>query len=138
MRPLTWLIALIGGTTIGAAHATDFLDESYKALSPKQLDSVVLEVAKVMRDPTSLIFRGLTHPNTGSPVLDNGVVCGFVNGKNIYGAYVGFTPFANQGPINGLDALVTIDAPQADDPDYGNALRKHMMDVSGCAAVLGL
>ncbi|CDX16431.1 exported hypothetical protein [Mesorhizobium sp. ORS 3324] len=135
MRPLTWLIAMLGGT-IGTAHATDFLDQSYKALSPNQLDSVVLEVAKVMRDPTSLIFRGLTHPNTGSPFVDNGVVCGFVNGKNAYGAYVGFTPFVYQGPIN--DPLVTIYAPQADDPDYGNALRKHMMDVSGCAAALGL
>lgn len=53
-------------------------------------DKVLLEknAAKHLRDPSSTQFR-----NTYISANDNKVLCGEINGKNAYGAYVGYERF---------------------------------------------
>lgn len=47
-------------------------------------------VADSLKDPESARFRNVKV----KPYLEGHIVCGEVNGKNSYGAYVGFRPFA--------------------------------------------
>ena len=50
--------------------------------------------AKKLRDPYSAQFERMTRatrPNVRGQPTD--VICGYVNAKNIYGAYVGAAPF---------------------------------------------
>lgn len=137
MRRVALAVALLG-QMVGVANAARFLDNSYQSLPPDLVQDVVSAVAMELRDPDSGMFKGLKHPDTGSHVVDSSVICGYVNSKNGYGGYVGFVPFAYEGPIGMTkDPVVIIDEMVPGD-DMGNALRKHVMKQSGCAAALGL
>ena len=48
-------------------------------------------VAKDFKDPESAQFRWLPLPDDTKESL---IYCGMVNGKNSFGAYVGYSPFA--------------------------------------------
>lgn len=63
---------------------------SRAALAPDEIEFVRSGIADAMKDPGSAQFRNWTAYN-----VSNGdrIVCGEVNAKNSFGAYVGFDPF---------------------------------------------
>ena len=64
-------------------------DPEYK-LTAKDISIVKNGVAKELKDPTSPIFGNMKATKSKKDVI---TVCGFVNGKNSYGAYTGQKPF---------------------------------------------
>lgn len=50
-------------------------------------------IASRMKDPGSVQFRSVEHRTITTAETTKEVVCGEVNAKNMYGGYVGFTPF---------------------------------------------
>lgn len=64
------------------------------SLSARQRQLVEAEISYDLKDPSSARFRGLRAEQRQ---LDNGntsvFVCGEVNAKNSFGAYVGYRPF---------------------------------------------
>ncbi|WP_461344569.1 hypothetical protein [Brevundimonas sp. GN22] len=75
------LLAVVG-LSLAACHMIDGTNQNLIKEAKK-------DVASVMHDPSAAEFRNLRVVKTGSM----SVVCGEVNGKNRYGAYVGFTRF---------------------------------------------
>lgn len=77
------LALLLASTTTNARQPDDDIIAAAKAM-----------VERKLRDPSSAQYRDLhvvpTHQG-------DQVVCGEVNGKNAYGGYVGFAPFAVLG-----------------------------------------
>lgn len=70
------------------------LSKKSVSLTPVQRELVESAVSFDLRDPDSARFRGMRAEEAK---LSNGVVrvsvCGEVNAKNAFGAYVGFRPF---------------------------------------------
>lgn len=64
-------------------------DPEYK-LTAKDISIVKNGVAQELKDPTSPIFGNMKATKSKENVI---TVCGFVNGKNSYGAYTGKKPF---------------------------------------------
>lgn len=59
-------------------------------LTPEQQAAVEDGIREKLKDPDSARFKGaIKVPHEG----DSFLVCGFVNSKNSFGGYVGFTPF---------------------------------------------
>lgn len=74
-----------------------------------EIAAVKAEVESKLRDPFSAHWRNLRafHNNDGSVI-----VCGEVNAKNAYGAYVGFEGFVHwNGSLTMPDATMPIVAP---------------------------
>lgn len=71
----------------GSASAQSIIDE------PKEVDAtlakqIAVDVADQFTDPLTTQLRRI-HPLS----THEGVICGEVNTKNLYGGYVGFKPF---------------------------------------------
>lgn len=70
----------------------------FTKLNTSQVKSLQLAVKSGMKDPESAKFGSYISFETTD---DNGqkidVVCGYVNGKNSYGGYVGMTPYIALG-----------------------------------------
>jgi len=67
---------------------------AYWYFSSYRPKSVATEyIAKLLLDPESAKFQNVRF-------VDGGTVCGEVNGKNLLGAYTGFTPFVYAPYIN--------------------------------------
>jgi hypothetical protein len=80
-------------------------------LTPQQIQVVKAGVAEGMKDPESARFSGemLAAKNSKGIIT----VCGYVNGKNSYGGYVGKSPFV--GVLgDGKFVLVDIGSSQDD------------------------
>jgi len=102
---------LVVAAVIAAVVTAYWYFSSYR---PK---SVATEyIANTLNDPESAKFRNVR--------LVNGIViCGEVNGKNLHGAYVGFTPFFYMS--TGSDfalAFIKTDNPDTDIARAGNAM----------------
>lgn len=74
-----------------ASEAEDQRDYAYRGVA---LDTLRRVKAR-MRDPDSVQFRNLVviHVSGGSDTPESSAVCGEVNSRNGFGAYVGFMPF---------------------------------------------
>lgn len=83
-------VLLTGG--IGAAQ--EVVDDSARKFTAPEIKAALEAVGMELNDPYSAkfsrLFRGI-NPR---------VVCGYVNGKNLYGAYVGNTLFYYDGGNN--------------------------------------
>jgi hypothetical protein len=97
---LAALIALPTQAETKAAATRTFKDPVI--LTEAQIAAVKAYVAESLKDPESARFRGIKatgevfpHKDTGLPTF-SGIVCGYVNAKNSYGAYVGMMPFTVQ------------------------------------------
>lgn len=71
-------------------------------LTDGELSEIKSYVADGLKDPEAARFKHINaagrvfpHKDTGLPTF-SGVVCGWLNAKNSYGAYVGMMPFAVQ------------------------------------------
>lgn len=89
MRPL--LASLFVAFSVSAAPCQTVTDGTGSDLSSQQLDELMRIVTQDFKDPLSAQFRGLRRPGEG--FMPQRRICGFVNGKNTFGGYVGFKPF---------------------------------------------
>lgn len=118
----------VGGGTIGALATSDPAPNTLAGasipitLTSKQQKAVRAGVAKGMKDPESARFG---DKMAGAKKADGAItVCGYVNGKNSYGGYVGMSPFIGvlaDGP-DGLFGLV----------DIGSSTKDHALVVKLC------
>lgn len=78
---------------IANGRLTNYSEEVSGALAVKSRPALIAQVkrniANGLKDPDSAKFRDVTL----RPFAKGHVVCGQVNAKNSYGAYVGFVPF---------------------------------------------
>lgn len=79
------LITILSVAFSIAAMAQTVTDDSDKNIEPAVMTAAVKAISDQMRDPQSSQFRNLY-------IIDNSL-CGEVNSKNGFGAYVGYTPF---------------------------------------------
>lgn len=77
------------------------IDESRDALSFEEQKALFAGLSDQLRDPTSAQVRLLRHSTTNSLGI-----CGELNAKNGFGAYVGFVPF--MGGIVGDKAVLVM------------------------------
>jgi hypothetical protein len=111
-----------GGGTIGAVATSDPASKPLAeagvpiTLTPKQQQAVRAGVAKGMKDPESARFG---DKMAGAKKADGTItVCGYVNGKNSFGGYVGMSPFVGvlADSPNGPFGLVDIGSSAKDRP----------------------
>lgn len=104
-RALTCIAILAVVATLGSAHAAGAVSDNEKLLERARQAA-----AHDLKDPGSAQFRSLEI----SPTLPSNV-CGEINAKNSYGAYVGFQPFR----YDDADKTVTLLDPDSDyyEPD---------------------
>jgi len=112
----------VGGGTIGAVATSDPAPKPLAGagtpitLTSKQQQAVRAGVAKGMKDPEAARFG---DKMSGAKKADGTItVCGYVNGKNSYGGYVGMSPFVGilaDGP-NGPFGLVDVGSSTKDRP----------------------
>lgn len=76
-------VALLSATLMGCDAAPE------GRLAPSQIDFIESAVRQQLRDPDSAQFRDIKI-GTGD---DAHFVCGYVNAKNGFGGYIGFTRF---------------------------------------------
>ena len=88
MRTLALLVAFAV-----PAHAQTIVDGSGKAIPEDVVRAAFAAVTKEFPDPISAQFKGVDFPRAGEVILRQGMLCGFVNVKNLFGGYVGFKPF---------------------------------------------
>lgn len=87
------------------------------------VETVKQQAAAQLRDPSSAQFRNVTRNQV--------FVCGEINGKNAYGAYVGFKRFY------GTESTATID-PGDDGPTFeGKPFLKEIFDRSWASYCTG-
>ncbi len=60
------------------------------------IDSAKTSIADRFKDPGAVQFRNVVAYGKNKP-LEISIICGQVNGKNSYGAYVGFRRFVSNG-----------------------------------------
>lgn len=97
MRTLAFLMLVSIATDVRAAP---------EMVSPSDRAKVTALVQAKLKDPESARFRDIRR-------MDNGGFCGWVNAKNEYGGYVGFTVFY----IGGDRATVSILPPDLSEPE---------------------
>ncbi|EKT55508.1 hypothetical protein [Providencia sneebia] len=68
------------------------------------------EVSKTLNDPYSAKFSGVVvKRNSNEKLSDFYRVCGFVNSKNLYGAYTGNKPFIMSVIATGSETIRVVD-----------------------------
>jgi len=70
------------------ASAQSVTDDSARRIDPETLKTAMKAVSDEMRDPGSTLFRNLFSVRKGE------IICGEVNSKNGFGAYVGYMAFS--------------------------------------------
>lgn len=94
-----------------------------KALSPDQVAFVKVAKQNVVsnfRDPVSVQYRNVFISKTG----DTALLCGEINGKNVYGGYVGFRAFVGM-----LDKDSTVVGGEIFPPDLAQATKAALCKV---------
>ena len=104
-----FVVAALAGPLLVSAQPID----DYAAWANK----VKAELTRNFKDPSSVMYRGVFVSNSaGFPML-----CGELNGKNSYGAYVGFKRFfAGAPPAPGIPGMRHIE--EAKDGNVTNAM----------------
>ncbi|SFL18732.1 hypothetical protein [Methylorubrum salsuginis] len=99
-----WAVVAVVCLWAGTAGAQSEAPKLIK-LSPKQVAVIKKEVASKLKDYTSARFEA---PFLAAQMNEAAIgVCGFVNGKNSYGAYAGNTPFSGVLGVKGEGFFVT-------------------------------
>lgn len=89
------ILAGAAGLVLAGCMQTASIEKAERvALTKRQVAQIKATVTRDFNDPGSAQFRNIRAVNV---TLDGGAqevrVCGEVNGKNLYGAYVGFSGF---------------------------------------------
>ncbi len=92
------LLTLVGCASTGISPASKIIPGAPYALSPAEQEIIKKGVISVLKDPTSALFGIMQASKSADGVV---TVCGYVNGKNAYGGYVGDKPYA--GVLTGGD-----------------------------------
>lgn len=124
------LISLSVWATGASAQAT--IDGSEMGLDPETIKNLISVVTKDLLDPTAAQFRGLQHPSGQYTLHPERTICGFVNGKNAFGGYVGFRPFT----YDKIRKEATV-YEKKDDPSF-DKLAFMPIKRTGCAAALSV
>lgn len=97
--------------------------QTAKGLSPDQVAFVKVAKQNVVsnfRDPVSVQYRNVFISKTGETAL----LCGEINGKNVYGGYVGFRAFVGM-----LDKDTTVVGGEIFPPDLAQATKAALCKV---------
>ncbi|XTZ37377.1 hypothetical protein ACQYRI_15540 [Salmonella enterica] len=87
-------VLLMAGPVLAASHKqsdmaiTPMQPAQWRVLSFDEQAAIEKSIKEKLKDPASAEFRHSKYIANGK-----GEYCGYVNGKNSYGAYAGFTPF---------------------------------------------
>lgn len=65
---------------------------AYSQAAPKVNENLLRKEMTQLKDPESAQFRDVKFKNAGDP--ESWHMCGYVNAKNAFGGYVGFTRFS--------------------------------------------
>lgn len=114
--------ALLVLVTPIAAQSSSVVDGSGAAFESTTIEEMITVVTHDFFDPTSAMFRELVASDSGRQI------CGYVNGKNRFGGYVGYRPF-----LYNLDDQSGV----IYDPSIG-ALSFLPFEFTGCAERLGI
>lgn len=79
------------------------------SLSSAEVQTVQSAIQYQMKEPTSAQFRDIQGAKLASGEV---LICGWVNGRNSFGGYTGFMPFA--GRLNGSFSLGLLAADNSD------------------------
>lgn len=83
--------AFVGaGLVLGGCVPTVDVQTKPVRLSSTQVDRATAQLVQNFKDPESAKYRNIRTYRTG---MGDEIVCGEVNGKNSFGAYVGYKPF---------------------------------------------
>jgi hypothetical protein len=88
------VVILATGTAAFASAAAAQKSKTPDGITPALVNDIRTAAGKKLKDPYSAQFERMqraTKPNVKGQPTD--VVCGYVNAKNSYGAYVGQRPF---------------------------------------------
>ncbi|MGB5903813.1 MAG: hypothetical protein WBH00_13275 [Xanthobacteraceae bacterium] len=126
MRFIFIALLLVAST----ARAQSVIDGSAADIDPAIMKSALFEVTKELRDPVSAQARqvALIHPSQERP----DVICGLINAKNGFGAYVGFKPFYYD--VKMRSGGIVTDSPK----DVGYRLQFLPLEWMGCDKQLGI
>lgn len=83
--PLTFVAMVLAGCVPSVEVQTKPVQ-----LSSAQVDRAKRQLVRNFKDPDSAKYRNIRTYRTG---MGDEIVCGEVNGKNSFGAYVGYKPF---------------------------------------------
>ncbi len=85
------LMTLAACASTGISPASKIVAGAPYTLTEADKEAVKKGVIGVLKDPTSALFGDMQATKSVDGVV---TVCGYVNGKNAYGGYVGDKPFA--------------------------------------------
>ena len=100
-----------------------------RQLSAAEKRLVATEVTERLKDPNAAQFKWPAV--TYKPSVPGGAYCGYVNGKNAFGAYVGFTPFIGEVTLRGgrIVSFSTIKIEPTTDDVYGREMRRTTIEM---------
>ncbi|MGY5812002.1 hypothetical protein ACXHXG_30420 [Rhizobium sp. LEGMi198b] len=81
-------VLLLNALMATSAHSQAVMDQSDKSIPPELLRKVAASLVLATRDPFAAQLIMLTYG-----VKNQDDLCGLINTKNEYGAYIGFKPF---------------------------------------------
>ncbi|MHC0054934.1 hypothetical protein [Actibacterium sp. D379-3] len=124
------IVALALQPLITSVSSAQTLDGSEQGLPSNILGDIRIALSEIgARDPISAQFHSLAFNHEGDGASH---VCGYVNLKNGYGAYVGFQAFQMSLDNQSLDLLEATPA----EPTWN--LARLIFDMSGCSVALDL
>lgn len=94
-------LAFIALILIARAFSQEFADDTHTRIEGEDLNKLKTAFSRVLFDPYTAKVSSLQYRS------DNKIVCGFVNAKNRFGAYVGSKAFyydTSDGDLTILDA----------------------------------
>lgn len=118
--------------TSGIAHSAEVVDDSASVIGAAKVEEMSIAALNVFKDPQSVQFKDLSHPELSPGVLRKVTVCGMVNARNSFGGYNGFTPFVYSSDSKSFTVY---------DPQIQPPLRKlHLLvfNYSNCDTRLGV
>lgn len=115
------------------SFAQQVFDDSIANVGEEKARAAMQAVMAKLKDPMAAQFKSFAHPNPMYQQYPKNIVCGMVNGKNGFGGYNGFSPFAYNVLNHGLFIL-------SDDllNSVGGELVKVGFQSSSCASALGI
>lgn len=92
------LLAVLLISAVGAVYFTDIfvrhdprvVDRSDESLLPKHAEAMISRVLEGFYDPDAARLASITYMKSEAKPTH---ICGWANGKNRYGGYVGYRPF---------------------------------------------
>ncbi|MDH2322894.1 hypothetical protein QDQ80_11420 [Providencia rettgeri] len=98
---------IISFAVVVAIVAAIFIYREASVSQSSIFNAVEKKVSSKMKDPSSAIFRDLeSYSAESNGKSKNTTVCGYVNSKNTYGAYVGSRMFISTVTIDGYSIEV--------------------------------